>query len=137
MSVRDVYDPVDSQLWANLAKAWCNFTPDIVFTSESYGENWAKYLGCQHLLVDMDRATYPISGTKVRQNPIASWKYLPPATREFYCHRIVIVGSESTGKTTLSENLATRYHTIWVKEFGRELCERKLAQSKGKPNRLI
>ncbi len=34
--------------------------------------------------------------------------------------KIVIVGPESTGKSTLCEKLAAHYNTIWVKEYARE-----------------
>jgi NadR type nicotinamide-nucleotide adenylyltransferase len=34
--------------------------------------------------------------------------------------RIVILGPESTGKSTLCEQLADRYGTLWVPEFARE-----------------
>lgn len=34
--------------------------------------------------------------------------------------KIVIVGPESTGKSTLCEKLADHYNTIWVKEYARE-----------------
>jgi NadR type nicotinamide-nucleotide adenylyltransferase len=34
--------------------------------------------------------------------------------------KIVIVGPESTGKSTLCEQLAAHYKTIWVKEYARE-----------------
>lgn len=34
--------------------------------------------------------------------------------------RIVIIGPESTGKSTLCEQLAAHYKTIWVKEYARE-----------------
>lgn len=34
--------------------------------------------------------------------------------------KIVIVGPESTGKSTLCERLAQHYNTIWVKEYARE-----------------
>lgn len=34
--------------------------------------------------------------------------------------RIVLVGAESTGKTTLAEQLATVFETDWVPEYGRE-----------------
>jgi nicotinamide mononucleotide transporter PnuC len=67
MAIRDVYDPLDSHLWADLTKAWCHFTPNIVFTSELYGEKWANYLGCSHMLIDLNRDQFHISGTKVRE----------------------------------------------------------------------
>lgn len=34
--------------------------------------------------------------------------------------RIVIIGPESTGKSTLCAQLAEHYHTIWVPEYARE-----------------
>ena len=34
--------------------------------------------------------------------------------------KIVIIGPESTGKSTLCEQLATHYKTEWVKEYARE-----------------
>ena len=36
--------------------------------------------------------------------------------------KIAVVGPESTGKSTLSEQLARHYRTIWVPEFSREYC---------------
>lgn len=34
--------------------------------------------------------------------------------------RIVIIGPESTGKSTLCQQLAGHYHTVWCPEFARE-----------------
>jgi NadR type nicotinamide-nucleotide adenylyltransferase len=34
--------------------------------------------------------------------------------------KIVVVGPESTGKSTLCEKLAAHYNTIWVREYARE-----------------
>lgn len=34
--------------------------------------------------------------------------------------KIVILGPESTGKSTLCEQLAAHYNTVWVKEYARE-----------------
>jgi len=36
--------------------------------------------------------------------------------------KIAVVGPESTGKSTISEQLAGHYDTIWVPEFSREYC---------------
>ena len=35
------------------------------------------------------------------------------------CRKIVIIGPESTGKSTLCEGLAAHYHTEWVREYAR------------------
>ena len=34
--------------------------------------------------------------------------------------KIVVIGPESTGKSTLCKQLAAHYHTIWVEEYARE-----------------
>ncbi|MDP3458636.1 MAG: ATP-binding protein, partial [Hyphomonas sp.] len=44
--------------------------------------------------------------------------------------RVVLIGAESVGKTTLCEQLAEHYATVWVAEYGREHWERKIAEQK-------
>lgn len=39
--------------------------------------------------------------------------------------KIVLFGPESTGKTTLSEQLARYYNTVWVPEYAREYLQNK------------
>ena len=39
--------------------------------------------------------------------------------------RVVLMGAESTGKTTLCRALAAAYSTAWVPEYGRQLTEEK------------
>jgi len=41
--------------------------------------------------------------------------------------RVVLIGSESTGKTTLARRLAEHYDVEWVPEFVRDYAERKRA----------
>ena len=41
--------------------------------------------------------------------------------------RVVLIGVESTGKTTLAQKLAAEYETQWVAEYGREYWEKKVA----------
>lgn len=39
--------------------------------------------------------------------------------------KVVLFGPESTGKTTLSEQLARYYDTVWVPEYAREYLQKK------------
>ena len=96
---------------------------DVVFTSETYGDEFAQYLDVEHVLVDIARETYPVSGTKVRNNPLDFWNYIPDIVKEYYTKRIVVMGPESTGKSTLVKNLAYEYGTSYVPEYGREYTE--------------
>ncbi len=42
-----------------------------------------------------------------------------------FVHRVVLLGGESSGKSTLAAALAARYETLWVHEYGRELWEQQ------------
>jgi HTH-type transcriptional regulator, transcriptional repressor of NAD biosynthesis genes len=126
--IDDTLDADDSQVWAENSIRWLGFTPDVVFTSEDYGDRFAACLGCRHVQVDKARTTVPISATRVRTDPLGCWDYLEPPVRAYYAKRACLVGAESTGKTTLAQALAAHYGTVWVPEFGREESERKLAE---------
>ena len=64
------------------------------------------------------------------------WRELAPEVRAERAIRIVIVGAESSGKTTLTDSLTAHYRarggvwqqTLWVPEYGREYTELLLAQ---------
>ena len=51
--------------------------------------------------------------------------------------RVVLIGAESTGKTTLAEGLAAHYETVWAPEYLREFVERKGALPEPSDTRLI
>lgn len=120
------YDQNDSKLWAKLTKKWLRFVPDAVFTSENYGKLWSQYLGCENVEVDVARKVVPVSGTKIRNNPIKYWDYMLPEVRSYFAKKICIVGAESTGKSTLALDLARRLQTVWVPEYGRTHWEARL-----------
>jgi len=44
--------------------------------------------------------------------------------------KIVLFGPESTGKTTLSRELAKHYQTVWVPEYAREYLQKKWDKEK-------
>ncbi len=97
--------------------------PDLIFSSEDYGEELARCLGAEHVPVDPARSRFPISGQQARQNPWEWWDYLPPCVRAHYALRVALVGPESTGKTTLAERLADRFQTAWVPEYARSYLD--------------
>jgi len=119
--------PDDSEQWAKFTVAHLGRAPDVVFSSEDYGPRYAGFMNCRHVMVDRDRRTVPISGTRVRQDPLAHLDLLEPCVRAYFVRRVVLIGAESTGKTTLAAALAERFKTNWVSEYGREYWERKVA----------
>jgi NadR type nicotinamide-nucleotide adenylyltransferase len=113
----------DSAGWAKATIEWLGYAPAAVFTSEAYGDNYAALMGATHISVDAERRVVPISGTMIRQHPLQHLDYLEPCVRAHYVKRVVIIGAESTGTTTLSIALAEHYQTTWVPEFGRFYTE--------------
>lgn len=109
---------------------------DAVFSSEAYGDELARRFGADHVAVDVDRCAFDVSGRAVRADPVGHWRFLRPPVRGWFCRRVVVIGAESTGTTTVATSLAERYRrrggvwsdTQWVAEYGRELSERKLAE---------
>lgn len=99
--------------------------PDILFTSDDYGDELATRLGVRHVSIDRKRSTFPVSGSAIRRDPFTNWRFIPEAVRPWFAGRVVLTGSECVGKTMLSEDLAETFDTVCVSEFGREYVDRK------------
>lgn len=93
---------------------------DAVFTSDVYGGELAERLGASWERIDAGRVFNPVSGTSIRADVAAHWHELAPAARSWLGVRVVVLGAESTGSTTLAEALAERLGASWVPEYGRE-----------------
>jgi NadR type nicotinamide-nucleotide adenylyltransferase len=106
-------------LWIAAIRRLVPAGPDVVVSSETYGDELARRLGARHVCFDLSRTRVPISATAVRKDPLGAWPYLPPPVRAYYARRVAIYGPESTGKTTLAATLAERYATVWCPEFAR------------------
>ena len=77
-----------------------------VFSSERGYERFAGLLGAEHVLVDEARTLVPTSGTVIRSDPYAYRGWLDPLVYSSLIERVVFVGTESTGKSTLAKRLA-------------------------------
>ncbi|MBK5256119.1 MAG: AAA family ATPase [Vicinamibacteria bacterium] len=117
----------DSSQWAEFTVRHLGRAPDVVFSSEDYGPVFAGLMGSRHVMVDRARLAMPVSATQVRRWPLRYLDFLEPCVRAWFIKRVVLIGAESTGKTTLAQRLAEYFKTEWVPEFGREHWERKLA----------
>jgi HTH-type transcriptional repressor of NAD biosynthesis genes len=99
--------------------------PDAVFTSETYGEGFAAALGATHRTVDRARLHVPVSGTALRRDVHGLRRFLNPLVYAHFVSRVVILGAESSGKSTLSAALAAQFGTVHVREYGRDVYERE------------
>ena len=94
---------------------------DAFFVGDlSYSETLASYFPEAKMeLFDPSRTRYPISATEIRKNILGNWHYILGAARPFFAKKVLIAGTESCGKTTLTKCLAKLYNTSWSEEVGR------------------
>ncbi|MCX4694138.1 AAA family ATPase [Streptomyces sp. NBC_01408] len=134
----DLHDPAVWEAHMAIFRGAVGRPVDAVFTSEGYGTELARRFGAEEVCVDPARTLFPVSGTAVRADPAGCWDFLGPAVRAALARRVVVLGAESTGTTTLSRDLAAHYRarggvwaaTGWVAEYGRRYSEEKLAAAR-------
>ncbi len=124
--IEDKLDPDDSRAWAKQTLRWLGYVPDAVFTSEAYGDAYARFLGCTHICVDLDRRRVPCTGRRILADPLEHWEFLEPCVRAYFVKRVCIVGAESSGTTTMAQALADHYRTLCVPEYGRQYADDKM-----------
>jgi HTH-type transcriptional repressor of NAD biosynthesis genes len=96
---------------------------DIVFCGSDYDKNsfWNVCYPESEFYVFQRN---DISSTEIRKNPYKHWEWLPDIVRTYYNKKVLLVGGESTGKSTLTINLANYFNTNFIDEAGREISER-------------
>lgn len=67
----------------------------------------------------VNRMELPISATEIRENPLKYWDYIIPQFRRHFVKKILVVGSASTGKSTLVRRLAKQFEAPYSEEFAR------------------
>ncbi|HEX9030312.1 MAG TPA: AAA family ATPase [Streptosporangiaceae bacterium] len=101
---------------------------DAVVSSEPYGDELAARLGAKHVSVDPGRMDLPVSASQIRGDLARCWDDLLVPARAGLAARVVVVGAESTGTSTIAEALAAEYRrrsggwarTRCVSEAGRD-----------------
>jgi NadR type nicotinamide-nucleotide adenylyltransferase len=108
---------------------------DAVFSAGPDGEDLCRRLGATPVRVDPERMGAPVRSAAVRADVVGHWHWLRPPVRAGLARRVVVIGSESTGTTTVSREIAAALAarggvwatTGWVAEYGRAYTEEKLA----------
>jgi HTH-type transcriptional regulator, transcriptional repressor of NAD biosynthesis genes len=99
---------------------------DYVFSSEnSYEKYFNKYYpNSKHIVIDDTRKTIPVSATQMRKNLYSYWDKLPNCVKSYFTKKVVVIGTESCGKSTLVQKLAKFYNTNYEHEVGRDYCDK-------------
>ena len=110
----------DHREYCRVLLGMLNLLPDAVFGSEAYIDGFAKHLGAYPVVVDIDRLTHTVSGTDLREKRVPMDEWVDPIVTRPVAKRILLIGGESSGKTTLSKALV-KARPLWglVEEFGR------------------
>ncbi|MFC0431731.1 AAA family ATPase [Kutzneria buriramensis] len=142
-------DMADEPIWAAqvavMRAALGDTLIDAVFTSEKYGDELARRFGAEHVAVDPTRLTFPVSATAIRADLAGQWDSLDPVVRSGLATRLVFVGAESTGTTTVSRLVAEAFRdrggvwarTRWVQEYGRDYTYVKWRAEGGELDELV
>ena len=133
-------DVTDERVWVAqvaIMRAALGSEPnvDTVFCGDSYGAELAQHFDADPVIVERSA----LSSTAVRADLAARWGDLAPATRAGLTTRVVVLGAESTGTTTVAQALAAHYRTrggAWsattcVTEYGRDYTAVKWAEQPG------
>lgn len=108
-----------SAIWSKAIKQYLPQI-DVIISSERYGDFVAEYLNIEHIYYPGNRVT---SARMIRENPYKNWHFIPDVVKPYFYRKICILGTESTGKTTLVKKLANYFNADYVSEAGREIVE--------------
>lgn len=74
-------------------------------------------------VVYVERSKNPISATLIRENPIKYWNKIALPFRQYFSTNILITGTASEGKSTLTRDIATYFGLPYSEEYGRTYME--------------
>lgn len=95
---------------------------DVVFCGNDYDEGsfWNQCYQESELII-FPRSQY--NSTAIREDIYGHWDWMPQIVRSHFVKKVLLIGGESVGKSTLTINLAHCYNTNYLEEVGRELSE--------------
>ena len=95
---------------------------DVVFCGSDYDEQsfWNQCYPKSAFVV-FPRTKY--NSTAIREDIYGHWEWMPQIVRSHFVKKVLLIGGESVGKSTLTINLANYYNTNYLEEVGRDLSE--------------
>ena len=94
---------------------------NFLVTSEEYGEMLSVIMNIEHFMFDENRENIQISASEIRKDIFKNWEYLPLSVQKYFALKVVFLGTESTGKTVMTNNISEYFKANKVSEAGRDL----------------
>ena len=99
---------------------WYVGEESYVTSLNRYKDEWFRFISN---VVYVERTINPISATMIRENPIKYWNKIAWAFRPYFSTNILITGTASEGKSTLTRDIATYFGIPYSEEYGRTYME--------------
>lgn len=88
-----------------------------------YDRSKENTFGIVDEVVHVERSINPISATAIRENPVKYWNKIAWPFRQYFSTNILITGTASEGKSTLTRDIATYFGLPYSEEYGRTYME--------------
>ena len=88
-----------------------------------YDKQKVNTFGIIDNIVYVERSKNPISATLIRENSIKYWNKIALPFRQYFSTNILITGTASEGKSTLTRDIATYFGLPYSEEYGRTYME--------------
>lgn len=98
-----------------------NLCKAVFYVSEHEYYDYLTKEGFEAVL--LDRTDNPISATMIRNNPIKYWDKITFPFRRVFSTNILICGTASEGKTTLTKDLGKYFNAPYSHEYARDYME--------------
>jgi HTH-type transcriptional regulator, transcriptional repressor of NAD biosynthesis genes len=96
---------------------------NFLVTSEEYGEMLSVIMNIEHFMFDENRENIQISASKIRKDIFENWEYLPLSVQKYFALKVIFLGTESTGKTVMTNKISEYFKANKVSEAGRDLIQ--------------
>ena len=139
VQVNDTKLGIDESMSESNWDIWLNYVTKQLIKEGQIGNKFTWYVGeesyCDSLskrrknmwkinnIVYVLRSLNPISATMIRENPIKYWNKIAWAFRPYFSTNILITGTASEGKSTLTRDIATYFGIPYSEEYGRTYME--------------
>ena len=139
VQVNDTKLGIDESMSDSNWDIWLNYITKNLIPEGQIGNRFTWYVGeesyekalihraCEmwkiNEIVYVERDKNPISATMIRENPIKYWNKIAWAFRPYFSTNILITGTASEGKSTLTRDIATYFGIPYSEEYGRTYME--------------